>query len=96
MIRPDFAHSASAKKKPRTTPYIVLTLLLLVMLAFFFENEIRRLTQFGEGRKLLVQCIHNMYATSNQAAVDMPKPPAVTIEKETSSSMAICQVRTYL
>jgi hypothetical protein len=44
-------------------------------------------------RKLVVQCIHTIYAESTQAAVDMPRPPSVSAAAEVPSIYAICQVR---
>mmetsp|Transcript_29649 Transcript_29649/g.44926 ORF Transcript_29649/g.44926 Transcript_29649/m.44926 type:complete len:98 (+) Transcript_29649:198-491(+) len=93
MLRPNFHHGYSPGKKPAKAPHIMLNLIVMVAFALFcVKDEIMRLSTLGTGRKLLVQCIHNMYATSLQAAIDIPQPPKITTQTEVSSSMAICQV----
>lgn len=41
-------------------------------------------------RGLVAQCIHNIYAKTNQMALDMPPPPAID-EGEVPSYVAICE-----
>jgi len=49
-------------------------------------------SRYNGVRKLVLQCIHSIYAEGTKAALDMPKPPTVTASLEIPSTYAICQV----
>jgi hypothetical protein len=71
--------------------------LLLVAALMGMSAELRSFDPRYHGvRKLVLQCIHSIYAESTKAALDMPKPPTVTASLEVPSTYAICQVCSFL
>jgi hypothetical protein len=102
MLRPyrspeanTFRAATSFKYSSRSRIVFVFGLpLLLVASLLGIGSEFRSLdSRYNGVRKLVLQCIHTIYAEGTKAALDMPKPPTVTASLEVPSTYAICQVR---
>ena len=96
MLRPyssslEVPNRFDQKGKDQRKALVIIGVPLMVILGLISPADLYNALPNSGLRKLAVNCVHNIYASSKQVALDMPSPPSITATLEIPSYITICK-----